>query len=91
MNDQVLKWLKAAPLPMLILGAYVYVYSVDANASQAAKDAAVAVESKRDQAKRLERIEQKLDQLTDAVAELNRATAVRLTILELSHEKKEKK
>lgn len=91
MNDQILKWVKAAPLPMLILGAYVYAYSIDAAASQAAKDAAVAMESKRDQAERLKRIEEKLDSLTTAVAELNRVTSVRLTILELAHDKKEKK
>lgn len=87
MSDNVTKWLKAAPLPALILGAYVYVYAVDEKATQADKNAAVAVATKTEQAERLKRIEEKLDILTEAIAQLNRDTAIRLAVLESKHKK----
>ena len=88
MTEQALKWLKAAPLPALILGAYVYAYSIDSAASGADKNAAVALENKREQSRKLERIEEKLDALTEAIAQLNLATTVRLNALESVNEKK---
>lgn len=82
MSDTILKWVKAAPIPALIIALFVYIYSVDSRAGEADKNAAVAVESKREQVRRLERIEEKVDALTEAVAQLNLATTVRLNNLE---------
>lgn len=89
MTDQTKKWLKAAPLPALIITAYLllgasfrYTYAVDGRASDADKAAALAVESKREQIRRLERMEEKIDALTEAIAQLNLATTVRLNKLE---------
>lgn len=82
MSDQTLKWLKAAPLPALILGAYVYAYAIDSKAAEADKNAAIAVVTRQEQADRLKRIEEKLDALTEAIAQLNLATTVRLNALE---------
>ena len=88
MSDNVTKWLKAAPLPALILTIGIYVYAVDETATQADKAAAIALATKTEQAERLKRIEDKLDVLTEAVAQLNRDTAIRLAVLE-SKQKKE--
>lgn len=70
-------WLRKAPLPVVLaislsLSAAIgtWVYAVDATATTAAKDAAVAVEGKREQARRLEKIDEKLDKLLEAVVEL---------------------
>lgn len=82
MSDNAIKWLKAAPLPALILALGMYVYAVDQTATEADKAAAVAVATKQEQADRLKRIEEKLDALTEAVAQLNLATTVRLNKLE---------
>lgn len=85
MSDQIIRWLKVAPLPMLVLGAYVYAYAIDDKAASADKAAAIALATKQEQDTQLKRIEAKLDTLTDAIAQLNLATAVRLNTLENLH------
>jgi hypothetical protein len=82
MTDNTRKWLQTAPLPALILGAYVYAYAIDNRAAEADKNAALAVAVRQEQSERLKRVEDKLDRLTEAIAQLNLATTVRLNRLE---------
>ena len=70
MTDNARKWLQAAPLPALILGAYVYAYAIDDKVAGAQKDAAVAAEQAKQAAETAKGMDAKLDRLLEAVLEL---------------------
>jgi len=70
MTDNARKWLQAAPLPALILGAYVYAYAIDDKVAGAQKDAAVAAEQAKQAAETAKGMDAKLDKLLEAVLEL---------------------
>jgi hypothetical protein len=67
------QWVARAPLPVVVALLVIlsgWVYAVDNKAAEALTQAAVAVESKREQARRLEKMDEKLDKLLEAVVQI---------------------
>jgi hypothetical protein len=76
-GEDIWNWLRKAPLPVVLaislsstLLLSGWIWAVEGKAADAATAAQVAQESKRDQSRRIEKIDEKLDKLLEAVVEL---------------------
>ena len=75
-NEDTWKWLKAAPIPALILALSAWVYALDDKADRALLQAAIANTNKTDVQHRIEVLDGKIDKLTEAVAQLTAQLSV---------------